>query len=103
MYSRMFASKKKINDNASTLFAPMSVHYVYLNLFVLLGCKLLINQSRANNNNNLRCQFHSINFCHACKQNTHLKASVGNEGELQSLVGLLDTVSENERQTCFNT
>lgn len=34
-------------------------------------------------------------LCHACKQKTHLKASVGNEGELQSLVGLLDPVSEN--------
>lgn len=38
----------------------------------------------------------SMFFCHAYKLKTHLKASVGNEGELKSLVGLLDPASENK-------
>lgn len=60
--------------------------------------------SSRSNNNNLRCQFHNhVNvFTHASKQKTHLKASVGNEGELKSLVGLLDPVSEIKMTNILN-
>lgn len=77
-----------------TFCLPKSVSPSELGLIIINQ----ISTSNNNNNNNLWCQFHNhINvFCHACKQKTHLKASVGNEGELQSLVGLLDPVSVNK-------
>lgn len=99
MYSSILVFAKKTDGNAST-FLCHNIRTTQICLSSELWL-LLINQSSTNNNNNnnyLNCQFHNLNnvFCCACKQKTHLKASVGNEGELQSLVGLLDPVSENK-------
>lgn len=101
MYSSILVFAKKMDGSASTFLCLPLCHNIRTTSICLSSelWLLLINQSSTSNNNNyLNCQFHNLNnaFCRACKQKTHLKASVGNEGELQSLGGLLDPVSENK-------